>query len=367
MHDLIIIGGGLAGLTAAIHLSREGREVVLFEKEEFPHHKVCGEYLSSEVLPYLNDLDLDLYELGPARIKKLQFSTREGREINAPLPLGGLGISRYALDFYLYQKALEAGVRILPQKVLEVAFAQRNFEVTTTAGTYRALQVFGAFGKRSILDKKLRRRFFNSPSQWVAIKQHYENQEFPEDMVGLHNFRGGYCGLSRTETGRVNVCYLASYKSFKRHGNAEDFLNHEIRRNPYLDRFFSRAEPIFDKPLAIAQISFSKKERTLDQMLMIGDAAALIHPLSGNGMAMAIHSGKLASEAYLNHLKDRQAMAAQYRKSWNRSFSRRLAAGMLLQRVLLNERASGISQRMLSMVPFLMPELIRMTHGKPIK
>ena len=234
-------------MTAAIHLSREGREVVLFEKEEFPHHKVCGEYLSSEVLPYLNDLDLDLYELGPARIKKLQFSTREGREINAPLPLGGLGISRYALDFYLYQKALEAGVRILPQKVLEVAFAQRNFEVTTTAGTYRALQVFGAFGKRSILDKKLRRRFFNSPSQWVAIKQHYENQEFPEDMVGLHNFRGGYCGLSRTETGRVNVCYLASYKSFKRHGNAEDFMNHEIRRNPYLDR----PEPLLAKPFEL--------------------------------------------------------------------------------------------------------------------
>ena len=173
--------------------------------------------------------------------------------------------------------------------------------------------------------------------------------------------------MSRTETGRVNVCYLASYKSFKRHGNAEDFLNHEIRRNPYLDRFFSRAEPIFDKPLAIAQISFSKKERTLDQMLMIGDAAALIHPLSGNGMAMAIHSGKLASEAYLNHLKDQKAMAAQYRKRWNRSFSRRLAAGMLLQRSLLNERASGISKRMLSMVPFLMPELIRMTLGKPIE
>jgi len=99
--SVIIIGGGLAGLTTAIHLSKLGLQVILIEKNEFPKHKVCGEYISNEVLPYLNWLDLNILDLAPTNIRKLEFSTASGKRIKSNLPLGGFGISRYTFDEYI--------------------------------------------------------------------------------------------------------------------------------------------------------------------------------------------------------------------------------------------------------------------------
>ena len=85
---IIIIGGGLAGFTAAIHLSKLGLQVIVIEKNEYPKHKVCGEYISNEVLPYLNWLGLNILELKPTNISKLEFSTTTGKTIKSTLPLG---------------------------------------------------------------------------------------------------------------------------------------------------------------------------------------------------------------------------------------------------------------------------------------
>ncbi|HEX9151190.1 MAG TPA: FAD-dependent oxidoreductase, partial [Flavobacterium sp.] len=85
--EVLIIGGGLAGLTAAIHLSKIGFQITVIEKNEFPKHKVCGEYISNEVLPYLNWLDLKIADLYPTAITKLEFSTVSGKKIKSILPL----------------------------------------------------------------------------------------------------------------------------------------------------------------------------------------------------------------------------------------------------------------------------------------
>ncbi|MBK5191963.1 MAG: FAD-dependent oxidoreductase, partial [Flavobacteriaceae bacterium] len=84
--DIVIVGGGLAGLTAAIHLAANGLQICLFEKETYPHHKVCGEYLSREILPYLQTLNISLSRLNPVEINRLVYSTPQGNAINADLP-----------------------------------------------------------------------------------------------------------------------------------------------------------------------------------------------------------------------------------------------------------------------------------------
>src|SRR5690554_6642364 len=96
--DILIIGGGLAGLTAGIHLSRHHLRVLLIEKQKYPQHKVCGEYVSNEVLPYLQQLDIDVDALQPSQLHRFLLSTVEGKTIGCDLPLGGFGVSRYALD-----------------------------------------------------------------------------------------------------------------------------------------------------------------------------------------------------------------------------------------------------------------------------
>ncbi len=368
---VLIIGGGLAGLTAAIHLSKNGVPVKLFEKEEFPHHKVCGEYVSREILPYFKQLDLSLPSLKPAEISRLLYSTASGNPVEVPLPLGGLGLSRYAFDDYLFKMAVKNGVEVVQETVTSVEFLNDSFKLKTSEGKeYGAKIVLGAFGKRSVLDKNLNRPFFKEKTSWLAVKAHYKASDFPADLVALHNFEGGYCGLSQTETGVVNVCYLATYNKFKEYKDPAVFNEKVLRKNPFLDDFFAGATPVFENPLTIAQISFSRKETVKEHVLMLGDAAGLLHPLCGNGMAMAIHSAKIASETVLKYLAelsiDREKMEQDYIQKWNSNFRTRIRAGKILQKILLNQNLAEVSQSMVSKMPFLLPQIIKRTHGNPI-
>lgn len=366
---IIIVGGGLAGLTAAIHLAKKGQKICLFEKHSFPRHKVCGEYLSREIKPYFDELRIPLDDLQPENIGRLLFSTTSGRSMEVKLPLGAYGVSRYALDNLLFKTAVANGVEVIREKVLETRFLEDRFEVITSAKKYYAGYVLGGFGKRSLLDKNLERNFFKKPAPWMAVKSHYRLKDFPNNMVALHNFKGGYCGLSRTENENINMCYLATYDSFKKHKDPEKFNDKVLRKNPFLDSFLAKASPVFQQPLSIAQISFSKKEAVEDHVLMLGDAAGLIHPLCGNGMAIAIHSAKLASEAILDHLETgtgREEMETAYKKKWEKIFRRRFTTASWLQKILLREKLAEISQGLISTVPFVLPGIIRQTHGEPI-
>ena len=366
-----IIGGGLSGLVAAIHLSKNNLSVTVFEKDTYPNHKVCGEYISREIIPYLEKLDVHLSDLKPVFIDQLQFNTTSGKTINTKLPLGGLGISRYGLDEFLYKKALDNGVKIILELVTDTKYIEDQFIITTNKKEeYQFDLVLGAYGKRSLMDKKLDRDFINQKSGWLAIKGHYKIDDFPENLVMLHNFKGGYCGLSKTETGAINVCYLASYNSFKEHKDSLTFKNIVLNQNPQLKSFFQNSTPLFEKDLSIAQISFQNKSCIKDHILMLGDAAGLIHPLSGNGMAMAIHSAKIASEAILNYCNakacSRETMENEYQQNWKKQFSSRLRMGRILQQILLNQNLSSIFQRIIYMFPSLLPKIISKTHGKPI-
>jgi len=371
--QVIIIGGGLAGLTAALHLRENETEVILIEKDKFPNHKVCGEYLSREVIPYLNSLNLDIDTLKAPFINRIEYSSVSGETINCNLKMGGIGLSRYTLDNYLYEKVKNSGCQIINSSAVNVEYHEDRFSVTTSDGSIIISDfVIGAFGKRSNLDKKLKRRFIQKKSEWLAVKAHYKiNPDYhPEDLVSLHNFDGGYCGLSKTDLNTINVSYLATYSSFKNYKNTHDYKRDVLMKNPHLKNFFNNAEMEFDKELSIAQICFDKKSLIKNHVLMIGDSAGLIHPLCGNGMAMAIHSAKMISEKiqwfYTNRNITRSDLEKSYIEEWNQVFSARLKTGRLLQKILLNKRLSNISQVLLRKIPGAMPFIIKMTHGKQI-
>ena len=369
-YDVIIIGGGLAGLTAAIQLTKQNCGVLLLEKERYPHHKVCGEYVSNEVRPYLKTLGIDLEEVGAVNIETLQLSTVSGELVQTVLPLGGFGISRYAFDQMLYKKAISLGVSFIFEEVITVNFKNDAFTIITESGQQMASKVvLGAYGKRSSLDKQLNRDFIQKKSHWLGVKAHYRYEDFPDNLVALHNFKGGYGGLSKTETGNVNFCYLASYSSFKKEKDVERFNANVVSQNPFLGTFLKSAVPVFEKPLTIAQVSFEPKRAVENHMLMCGDTAGLIHPLCGNGMAMAIHSAKIASECvheYLNGKNTREQMEKSYEYRWRSAFARRLWAGRQLQSLLLNERLTNLGVLSVARFPILLRKIIRSTHGQPI-
>ncbi|MGA9213086.1 NAD(P)/FAD-dependent oxidoreductase [Kaistella sp.] len=368
--EVIIIGGGLAGLTSAIHLSKMGIRVVVIEKNQYPKHKVCGEYISNEILPYFNWLELNIEELKPTHISTLQFYSESGKTIETKLPMGGFGISRFTLDHALYLKAISQNCIVLEDLVNEVIFKDDFFEVILNSGkVLKSKVVLGGFGKRSNLDIKMNRGFLQNKSTWLAVKSHYKGN-FPDDVVGLHNFKGGYCGVSKVENDEINICYLTNFKEFKKYKNIEEFQEKVVSKNPHLKNILENSKTVFDKPLTISQICFEKKENVENHILMMGDTAGLIHPLCGNGMAMAIHSAKLASEEtieFLNGKISRSEMESNYTKKWNKNFKQRLQFGRILGNILEHSKLSEILTNLMTYFPFLLPIIIKKTHGKEIK
>ena len=134
--EVIIIGGGLAGLTSAIHLSKYHKQVLLIEKNSYPKHKVCGEYVSNEVLPYLKSLGIDPIANGAKQIFKINLTTTKSNLIEGTLPLGGFGMSRYCLDNLLAEKAILNGVTILEDVVENVEFNENLFTIQTKKNLY---------------------------------------------------------------------------------------------------------------------------------------------------------------------------------------------------------------------------------------
>src|SRR5215218_1649996 len=114
-YDVAVIGGGLAGLAISILLAKSGHSVILFEKEKYPFHKVCGEYISMESWDFLEALGLSLSDLALPEIDTLNLTAPGGKSFTTKLPLGGFGISRYKMDNLLSVLARESGVRLLEE------------------------------------------------------------------------------------------------------------------------------------------------------------------------------------------------------------------------------------------------------------
>lgn len=370
MLDILIIGGGLAGLVSANHLSQAGLKVMVIEKNAFPKHKVCGEYISNEVLGYLEYLGINPFELGATSLKNFTLSTSKGKTVSAQLPLGGFGISRYTLDHFLYQKAVENGCLAKQATVVKSHFKGNGFEVETMDGQmYEAKFVIGAYGKRSNMDLKLDRPFIKQEAPFLGVKSHYKG-DFPEDVVALHNFRGGYCGVSKVEKDFINICYLADFETFKKYKNLEDYQAEVICKNPHLKEILNSVEMTFPKPLTISQVSFLPKRQVESHIFMSGDAAGMIHPLCGNGMGMAIHSAKMLSELLITFFEGKKTKRGElenlYVDKWKHTFRNRLLAGRFFNVFFRKDRLFEKAMNVLPMFPPLLPFFIKQTHGREL-
>lgn len=371
-YDVAIAGGGLGGLTMAIHLARLGHSVVLFEKDRYPFHRVCGEYISLESSSFLKETGIDIETLGLPVIRTLELSSPNGNLLRQSLPLGGFGISRYTLDHKLSVLAEETGV-VLKQndKVSDIRYHDGEMILDARSGNYRSRVAVGSFGKRSNLDLKWDRPFArNKPSKlnnYIGIKYHIR-YDHPKDVIALHNFEDGYCGMSAIEDGISCLCYLTTAANLERSGNNIKEMEREILcRNPHLAAIFRDAEFVFSEPVAISQVSFEKKECIHDHILLAGDAAGMITPLCGNGMTMAMHGGKIATglvHEFLQHRISRDRMETQYRREWEKQFSGRLRAGRWIQSMFGKPSVTDLFIGAMKPFPRAVEWLIRQTHGK---
>ncbi len=368
MFDVIIVGGGLAGLINSIVLKKYGYAVLLIERRKYPFHRVCGEYISNEVIHYLKSIDCYPEELNPVDITNFQLTSPNGDSATMPLDLGGFGISRYVYDAWLAKKAENAGVLLMENTIVtKIQFNDDVFTVLTDKeDTHTARVVIGAFGKRSSLDRILQRKYFRRRSPYVGVKYHIAGN-FNPSQVALHNFEGGYCGISDLGDGIFNLCYLSSVKPLKRLGSIQRLEDEILFQNPYLKSIFNEAEILFDKPITVNDISFSAKEPVYQHILMSGDAAGVITPLCGNGMAMAIHSAKILSEKthhFLEGQTTRAELEGTYAKEWKEIFGFRVWYGRQVQQVFGNKSLSNVAVALVNNSKLISKLVMRQTHGR---
>jgi flavin-dependent dehydrogenase len=286
-----------------------------------------------------------------------------------PLDLGGFGISRYTFDNFLYEQAVASGVEFFQgEEVQSIHFKTDHFELSTSLRSFEADLIIGAYGKRSKLDYALNRPFMQRRSPYLGVKYHIRTQH-PSDLIALHNFPGGYCGMSNIEEGKTTLCYLSHRDAIKQAGDIHTLEERFLYRNPLLQSVFKDALFLFEKPEVINEISFETKDPVVNHVLMAGDAAGMIAPLCGNGMAMAIRSGKILGDLVIRYTAEksfsRGMLEQAYTAVWNKHFRDHLRRGRLIQKLFGNDFTSQLAVGLALYVRPLANTIMRNTHGEP--
>jgi menaquinone-9 beta-reductase len=363
--DALVVGGGPAGLSAAIHLVRQGAQVLLCEARHYPHDKMCGEFLSPECAGLLGELGMhkSLSVLQPAAIHSARLTAPDGSQWQVRLPGTALGLSRRVLDAAMADCARQAGVQIWEgttvqsiQGSLESGFSAQVRGAQDCE--YHARLVIGAHGKRAALDRALDRQFMQVRQPYLALKAHFDGPPLP-GRIELHGFPGGYCGLSEIEGGHKVAALLVHERVFHQAGGGagnpvDTFIAWMQSQNPNLRAWFSHAHRLHARWISISQVCFDSKPAIEQDVLLAGDAAGLIAPLAGNGIAMALEGGRLAAGlagAFLAGSLPAQELRRQYPASWRRAFGQRLALGRTLQPLMLRPAALSLTLRLLRRLP----------------
>jgi menaquinone-9 beta-reductase len=362
-YDLIVVGAGIAGLSLACLMAEQGKKVVLLEKEHLPYHKVCGEYVSGESYPFLEHFGL-FKSLNLPIIDTVGVSSPKGAYVQRPLSHHSIGISRYQLDNFFKEKALELGVEIRENtKVLSHNYINEIYTCQLDNGaTVNGKMLVVCVGKKSNLNPKV-----TNARQFVGIKYHVK-LPFVNNLIELHNFNGGYCGISKIENDQTNVCYLLDNNVLKAHkGDIKTIEQEVLSKNPRLGQYLTEMQPLWDKPLVTSQVHFVPKEVVINHVLYAGDAAGMIPPLCGNGITMAMQSAVLLSgllKDFFDGKLSQTQLENSYKHIHKHTFGLRLWAGRALQKPMTNPWASELLIRTLKPLPWLMDGVIKLTHGK---
>jgi flavin-dependent dehydrogenase len=351
MYDLIVVGGGPAGTSAAITSARNGASVLMLERGRFPRHKVCGEFVSAESLDLLADL------LAPQHARLFSDAVRiprarvflDGRTLQTPVDPPAASISRLDLDAALWDSAEQSGVDGRQQIVVQDISGIGPFLVKSSAGAFESRALINASGRSSNLIPA-------SPElgvKWLGLKGHFA-ESIPSVSVDLYFFDGGYCGVQPVDlrngvarSGRVNAGAMVR-------ADVASSLPQVFARHPALQERSHRWKPLSD-PVSTSPLVFREPQPERDGILMAGDAAAFVDPFIGDGISLALRSGRLAGECLIPFF----AGSVSLRKAV------RDYRGRYEQRLTPVFRTSSMIRRMLSLPKAVRTPILRVLEMTP--
>lgn len=357
---VLVIGGGVAGGAVAAELSRAGTRVVLLERKAGPHDKVCGEFISHEALLYLRDLDIDLEKLGAVEIAAVRFYTRD-RMVAAPLPFRAFSLSRRVLDEAILRAAAAAGAEIRRGHAVQSLHQQGATWVAEVASDdpVCAADVFVATGKHDLRGWKRRS---GRQDDFVAFKMHWRFGDAQAAALGscveLFAFPGGYAGLEPVENGIANLCLTVRRRCLAELDHRWDLLLSTLRSRflPLHERL-TRATQCWDRPLAVTAMPYGYLRKECDGPWHLGDQAAVIPSFAGGGIAIALHSARLAAQCYLAG-----GDAAEFQSRFAADVAAQVRCATLLSRMLVSGRGQVVAMKIAHWLPGLLGTIARHTR-----
>jgi flavin-dependent dehydrogenase len=356
---ILIAGAGPAGASLAIRLAARGFSVCLIERDKFPRHKLCGEFISPECLRHFAELGVldSMTAAGGERITETVFYAANGKNVRVPSEwFGGakaaLSLSRAEMDFRLTEKAKEVGVEFLEETQI-VGLLQNDERVCGVKAknkigeTYEiaANLIVDATGRANILGKlveKSKNRRSESEirnpkseirNRLVGFKTHVEHARLEKNRCEIYFFRGGYGGLSGVENDLANHCFLVKAELVKEfHGDADKIVERVIFKNRRAGETLKTAAPVFQW-LAVTVDGFGVKNlNPAKNLFSVGDAAAFIDPFTGSGMLMALESAEILADCLTQYCSAPEQIAASYRIAHRDKFQKRLRVCAFLRR-----------------------------------
>jgi len=364
---ILIVGGGVAGASLAIRLANQNFEISVVERDKFPRHKLCGEFVSPECIRHFENLGVidSISEIGGDAISETRFFSEKGKSLRVPSEWffkggsGALGISRAEMDFRLLQKARELGVEIVEEtkcvgvklngeKMSAVSVRDKDHKETEIAADLfvDATGRSGVLGK--LVNKSRGRKENKTKIRHIGFKAHFENVKLEKGVCEIYFFRGGYGGLNYVENGTANHCFLIDSRvarEFK--GNADTILENVIFENVRARVALKGAEKKFEW-LGVSVERFGKqRENDCENLISIGDSAAFIDPFTGSGMLMALESSELLSKTILAegealNLGDIRSVKARFEDSHARAIRKRLRVCSLIHRLSFSPKLAGL-------------------------
>lgn len=353
----LIVGGGPAGAAAAIALARAGAAPELIERSAGPRDVVCGGFLGWDALGTLKRLGIDAGALGARPIGRVRLVSGS-RVVEAKLPKAAAGLSRRTLDEALLAAAAEAGARVSRGRTARAAEGPRRVRLDD-GEEIEAEALFLATGKHELRGLARPLEGWREPlaaGLRTALPASAALERALGGVIELHLFDNGYAGLLLQEDGSANFCLSVSRARLAACGGPDALLAEIVRDSPVLaDRLAGAGA--WD---AIAGVPYGWRAGGGEAGLFrVGDQAAVIASIAGDGVAIALASGLGAGEAW------RRGGAAGA-DAWQRAFSARARRPVGTAEALRHAaERPGRRRALLGLVgamPFLLPLAARLTR-----
>jgi len=377
LYDVIVCGAGPAGSVAATVLSRGGARVLLLDRARFPRPKLCGDTVNPGTVAILRRLGLtDGFESSALPVDGMIVTGERGVSVRAAYGGGvrGLAIERLALDAALLQAAIAAGARMEEGVLVRGPLMETGGRTGRVRGIVLAGRdgrdvrvpaplVIAADGRRSRLATALGlARQPRRPRRW-AIGAYFANVAGLTSFGEMHVRRGRYLGVAPVPSGCANVCLVvpgpAALPSAGRAGldAPAALLQEAIEGDPALRERFADAR-MLTVPVVLGPLAVDAAAAGVAGLLLAGDAAGFIDPMTGDGLRFAVRGGELAAETALAAFGGR---LAQPHVSLARARRREFAAKWRFNRALRRLVGRGMMVEIAGLVGAAAPSLLRRT------